>query len=58
MTRPAPMTAETAREIVAIMRRETPKKARLRLMKTALELGNLSAAAQDVYRAELARLTA
>lgn len=55
MTRPAPMTAETAREIVATMRRETRKPARIRLMQTALRIGNLSDGAKDVYRAALAQ---
>lgn len=48
-----PMTAETAREMVATMRRETPKPARIRLMQIAIERGNLSDAAKDVYRAAL-----
>ena len=50
-----PMTAETARDIVATMRRETAKPARVRLMQTALKLGNLSVDAKAVYRAALAQ---
>lgn len=55
MNRPAPMTAETARELVATMQRETRKPARIRLMQIALRMGNLSDAATDVYRAALAQ---
>ena len=55
MTRPAPMTAETAREIVATMQRETSKQARVSLMRNAIRIGNLSDAAKDVYRAALAQ---
>ena len=53
MKRYPPMTAEKAREVVAIMQRETPKNARVKLMQTAIKLGNLSDAAKDVYRAAL-----
>ena len=55
MTRPAPMTVETAREIVATMQCDTRKPARIRLMQTALRIGNLSDAAKDVYLAALAQ---
>lgn len=54
--RPAPMTAEQARAIVAEMRAETRDKPAIRLMRHALgPLGNLSEAARDVYRAEIRR---
>ena len=53
MTRYPPMTAEKARDIVAIMQRETPKNARVKLMETAIKMGNLSDAAKDIYRAAL-----
>ena len=55
MTSPAPMTVETAREIVATMQRETRKPARIRLMQTALRIGSRSDAATDAYRAALAQ---
>jgi len=49
--RPAPMTAETARAVVAEMIAKTSNKARRRML--ALEHGNLSAGARAVYRAQL-----
>ena len=56
MTRPTkpPMTAEEAREIVATTQRETPDNARVRMLQTAIRIGNLSNEARDVYRAALA----
>lgn len=53
MNRPAPMTADEAREIIATMRRETQPKAMRRLIKLALQIGNLSDEAKAVYRAAL-----
>lgn len=53
--RPAPMTAAEAADIVATMRRETSKPARVRMMRLGLKLGDLSDAAKDVYRAALAQ---
>jgi hypothetical protein len=50
MTIKAPMTAHEARKIVATMQRETPKGARVVLMKTAIKLGNLTDEAKSVYR--------
>ena len=58
MTRCPPMTAEKAREVVAIMQRETPKNARVKLMQIAIKMGNLSDDAKNVYRAALAQDTA
>lgn len=43
------MTGEEAKEIVAQMRRETPKPARIRLMQVALKMGRLSEDAKKVY---------
>jgi len=51
--RPAPMTAETARAVVAEMIAKTSNKARRRMLELALEHGNLSAGARAVYRAQL-----
>lgn len=45
-----PMTAGEAREVVSLMLRDTPKPARTRLLNVALEFGDLSAEARDVYR--------
>ena len=53
-----PMTAEKAREVVAIMQRDTPKDARVKLMKTAIKMGNLSDAAKGIYRAALTQESA
>ena len=54
MNRKPPMTAKEAREIVAVMLKETPRDARRKLWQTALKLGNLSADAKAVYRTALA----
>lgn len=43
------MTGAEAEEIVAQMRRETPKPARVRLMQIALKMGRLSEEAKKVY---------
>ena len=52
--RPAPMTAETAREIGAEMQRKTSKRARVGMLRFALgPLGNLSPEAREVYAAAL-----
>ena len=45
-----PMTANEARDIVSLMRVDTPKPARIRLMQLAIEGGNLSNDAKSVYR--------
>jgi hypothetical protein len=52
--RPAQMTEDEARAIVAEMVADTSRAARVKLWKTALKIGNLSDAAKDVYRAALA----
>lgn len=53
--RSTPMGDKAARAIVETLQRETAKPARIRLMQLALRVGNLSSAAQDVYRAALAQ---
>jgi hypothetical protein len=50
MNAKAPMTEHEARKIVSTMQRETPKNARVVLMKTAIKLGNLTDEAKRVYR--------
>ena len=52
--RKPPMTADTAREVVAEMMRDTPAPARKRLIQTALRIGNLTDEAKELYRAALA----
>ena len=52
-TRPAPMTAAAAREVIAEMMRDTPAPARRRLILTALKIGNLTDEAKAVYREAL-----
>ena len=50
-----PMTAETAREVVATMNAKTKRDARIALYRAALgKHGNLSEEAKEVYRAALA----
>jgi hypothetical protein len=51
--RRAPMTADQARDVVAEMMRDTPLAARNRLIKLALQVGNLTGEAKDIYRAAL-----
>jgi hypothetical protein len=54
-TRPAPMTADTAREIVAEMLRDTSKRARIAMLRMALvHHDHLSDEARAVYAAQLA----
>ena len=53
---PEQMTRETAENLVAAMVAETPRNARIALLKLALgPFGNLTDAAKDVYRAQLER---
>lgn len=47
------MTGAEAKEIVARMRCETPKPARIRLMQVALKLGRLGEDAKKVYEEAL-----
>ena len=47
------LTAQEAKEIVAQMRRETPKAARIRLMQVALKIGRLDDGAKQVYKEAL-----
>lgn len=62
MTTPAsrpPMTEAEARENVAAMKAETPRNAQVRLLTIAVgPMGNLSAAAREVYAARLRELEA
>lgn len=51
--RKEPMTAPEARENIAAMLAETSKAARVRMLKLALKIGNLSDAARVVYRDQL-----
>jgi len=44
------INAKEAKQIVAQMRRETSKPARVRLMQLALKIGRLGEDAKDVYR--------
>jgi hypothetical protein len=55
--RPAPMTAETAREVVAELQRKASRRAQIALLGHALgPLGNLSDDARAIYRAKLDEL--
>ncbi len=55
--RPAPMTADGAREVLRDMdAARTKKESRITLLRTAIAIGNLSDGAKAVYAAELARL--
>jgi len=47
------LSTEQAKEIVAQMRRETPKAARIRLMQVALRIGRLDDGAKQVYKEAL-----
>jgi len=52
--RPAPMTAETAREVVAELQRKASRRSQIALLGHALgPLGNLSDEARAIYRARL-----
>jgi len=47
------LNAKQAKEIVAQMRRDTPKAARIRLMQVALKIGRLDDGAKQVYKEAL-----
>lgn len=55
--RPAPMTGDTAREIIEQMRRETSIKAQKGLLEFAIGRGNLTVVARALYRERLGELT-
>ena len=56
--RPAPMTAETAHDIIAEMLAKTPRNAMRQALALALNVGNLGPEAREVYRAQLERMAA
>jgi hypothetical protein len=59
MNRRQPMTAAEARANVFEMRQHTTRNAAVKLLMLAIgPRGNLTDGARDIYRAELARLTA